>query len=104
MIFDSLENKTKQNERKLRELKLKYERVNKEIESLYKEIAMTPEELSAYAQDPSNFSPRAWDELQKKQKALEEHLENDLKQLRDVTAAKKSFQENNVSQHWIFCR
>lgn len=104
MLFDSLENKSKQNERKLRELKLRFESLSREIEQFFKEMGTTPAELSQYAQNPDNFSPREWDELKKKQKALEDQLENELKSIRDVQASKKSFEENNVSRHWIFCK
>lgn len=104
MFFDTLEDKIKQNERTLNELKLRYEQLNKEIEQLFKEFDVSQEDICKYASDPNNFSPKDWNELEKRRKTLDERLENDLKSIRDVSKAKKSFEERNVSNHWIFCK
>lgn len=104
MLFNTLENKSKQNEKKLRELTLQYERLNKDIEQFFTDLDVKPEQLSQMASNPDNFTPKAWEELKRLHKELEERLEKDLSSIRDIGKAKKSFEEKNVSRHWIYCR
>lgn len=104
MLFDTLENKSKQNEKKLRELTLQYERLNKDIEKFFIDLDVLPEQLSSLASNPDHFPPKAWEELKRLHKELEERLEKDLSSIRDVSKTKKSFEEKNVARHWIFCR
>ena len=104
MFFDTLENKSKLNERKLNEIKLRYEQISRDIEQLFKEFDISPEDISTYVSNPDNFSPRTWAEFEKRTKALEERLESDLKTIRDVDQAKKSFEDKHISKNWIFCK
>jgi len=104
-IEEKLEDKIHRTERKLKELFLHLQRLDREYQTLLKELDTTPEQLQAFAENPDNFSPALWEELQNAKKELEEKLKLKLDNVCDANKTKKTLSEKGkVQKHWLFVR
>jgi hypothetical protein len=104
-IEEKLEEKIHRTERKLIELSLHIQRLNHEYQDILKELALTPEQLKEFADNPENFPPPIWEQLQNEKKIMNEMLESELNNVRDANKTKKTIAERgNVQQHWLFVR
>jgi len=104
MLFDPPGNKTKQNQRKLKEITLRMEALNQEIDAFFKEVGVSVEEFAKYASNSDNFTPQAWSEMEKRRKFLDERLQKELDSIQDPSRTKKSFDDHSASRNWIPCR
>lgn len=104
MFFESEDNKTKQNEKRLHELTMEFERLNKETSQFLKSLKVTPKQLTTFIEDKDKFSEKNWEMLQKERKKLEEKLDLELNNIKDPKQVEKKFNERCVAPHWIFCR
>lgn len=104
-VKENLEDKIHETKLKMKEISINLEHLDHTYQQLLKELAMTSEEVIAYTDNPDNFSPPIWEELQNEKKKLDEKLDLELSHLRDPLQAKKSYSERGtIQQHWIFVR
>lgn len=104
-IEEKLEEKIHRTERKLVELSLHIQRLSREYQEILEELALTPEQLKEFAENPANFPPPIWEQLQKEKKQMNEKLELELTNVRDANKTKKAIAERGtVQQHWLFVR
>ena len=90
-------------ERKLNELSVHIQRLNHEYQTLLDELALTPEELKAFVENPDNFSN--WEQLQHEKREMDEKLNVELNSVIDANKTQKIFSERGqVQQHWMFVR
>lgn len=91
-----------QNEKKLKELLLKNEALDREVSGLLKEETL--QKVAAYSQDKGNFSDEEWDTLEKERKDFEVKLRRELDQVQNIKEKEKKQKERNVAPTWLFVR
>ncbi len=101
---DNIEEKLHINEKKIRELDIRFETLENDISKFLQELDVTPEQLTAFISQKDNFTQENWEELQKQKKQLDEKLEVELKNVRDPKKAKKAFASLNVGNHWLYVK
>lgn len=105
VINKNIEEKFQRTERKLKELSITLQRLNDEYQQFLKDLALTPTQLKEYVNDPANFSPSIWEQLQDEKKKLDEKLNLELSNLRDPLKVKEIFSEKGkIQPHWLFVR
>lgn len=92
-------------ERKISELDIQNEVLNREIDSLLAEHNVSSSQISAFVSNSSHFSPLNWETLQKERKRLEDKLKRDL----DNLISKKEHQKTReslktIQPNWLFIR
>ncbi len=97
---DSLE----KHEQKIQELELENERLRLKMEKYFFDLGVTPEEVNAFMNNSANFSDDTWEKLQYCRQTLDEKLTLDLKNIRNVKKAKKSYSDLNLPSYAIFVR
>lgn len=100
MFFDTIENKMIRNDKKIKELSIKTEALNREIDSFYNEINICQKQLSEYSKNKENFLPQVWQALEEQRAALNEKLpaQQEEKNLQETS---NRFQEQHIARHWI---
>lgn len=102
---EKLEEKIQRSERKLLELSLHIQRLNSEYQQLLEELDLTPEQLKIFAENPENFPPPIWEQLQDEKKQWEACLNLELENVRDANKTKKVIAERGkIQRHWLFVR
>lgn len=86
------------------ELILHMDGINKEIDALLKELKVSRQQLDIFLANPENFTPENWQELQKQRQLLEEKLKCEIDNVRDPRKVKKSQNDRNVQQHWLYVK
>jgi chromosome segregation ATPase len=104
-VQEKLEEKIHRTERKLIELSLHIQRLNREYQQLLDDLALTPKQLQEFVDNPNNFSPVIWEQLQNEKKKLDERLNLELNNVHDANKTKAVYSEKGkVQQHWLFVR
>lgn len=104
-LQEKLENKIQQHQKKMKEISVSLEQLDRDYQQLLKEIALTPQQLQEYIENSENFTPPIWEQLQNEKKMLDEKLDLELSRVRDPIKMKEKFAENGVvQQHWLFVR
>jgi len=104
MLFNSNEEKMLHNEKRLKEITLRFERLNMEIEGFLEEMEVTPEQLTCYVENRDNFCEVSWEELRKQKQMLDQKLDLETKSLADPRETQKKRETQNVAPHWLFVR
>lgn len=65
MFFPSQEEKFHLNQKKIKELSIRSQALNREIETFYEELETSPEALAAFSRLQENFEPAAWEILER---------------------------------------
>lgn len=90
---------------KLKELAIMSEKLDRDYQSFLGSLEVTPAQLHEYMENPENFAPGVWDELQKEKEKMDELLKLQMSVLRDPKKIKKKYSERGrVKQNWIFVR
>lgn len=92
------------NETRLKKLLIEIEALQKETDSLFSELNMTPEQFAAYVENKENFSPSEWEMLQEQQKKLDEKLSLSLESIQNPKKTRQAFQDLNNSRNWLFVK
>lgn len=103
-LSHSLEEKIKQNEKKIKELELQHEALSREVNHFFRDLQFTPEQIDQILNNPANFTPEAWDELQKHRNEIEAKLDSKLKAINDPRAAQKNHASRNLPHYALFVR
>ena len=69
------------NEEQLKNLIKKLNEFRDQIKEVFKEAGINPEEVASYFENPENFEPEVWEELQKQKEKFEEEFQRDLDNL-----------------------
>lgn len=101
---DNIEEKLNMNEKKLREMSIRLEKLDRDIANFLHEMEVTPEQLTAFISKKEHFTEGNWEELQKHKKQLDEKLEVELKNVRNPLKAKKALASLNVNRHWLYVK
>lgn len=101
----ALEEKIQHTQLKMQELSVGMEKLEEDYQELLKELGLTSEELQNYAENPDNYSPPIWEQLQNEKKMLDEKLNLALNNVRDPLKVKQALSEcGTIQNHWIHVR
>ena len=100
----SREDSTLTNEKKLKELSMEFENLNRTVEAFFSEWNVSEDTITEYNQLQSQFSEEAWTQLNAERLKLEAKLKSELNHVRNPLEAKKRYEERNVAPHWLFVR
>lgn len=95
-----LEDKNK----KIQELSIRNESLDRETRKLLEELKVTPEQLTAFVSKKENFTENNWQELQKEKDKLDRKLETEISSIRNPNAVKKAYKSRKVDPRWLFVR
>lgn len=101
---DQPEEKLQNNERKIEELSIQFEALDREIHGLLQELNVTPEQLTQFVNTKQNFTDENWDQLQEEHKKMQEKLQVELQNIRNPQQMKKRYAERFVGNNWLFVR
>lgn len=104
MFFDTLEQKTESNNKKLKEICLRIEKLDQDMEQLFKEQGINPIEVAEFLDKKENFTEKEWNEIQEARRILDKELKVNLKNIRDPRKAKKAYNDRYVQPHWLYVR
>ena len=89
-------------ENKLRELRDQIEKMEKENAELFADLGIGPHQLEEILNDSSRYSKETYEFIQKERKALQDILENRIRESRKNI--KRETSEEIIGGHWIFVR
>lgn len=104
MFFDTLEQISMRNNKKLKEICLRIEKLDQDVELFFKENGINPIEVAEYLDKKENFSESEWTEIEETRTILEKELNINLKNIRDPRKAKKAYNDRYVQPHWLYVR
>lgn len=90
------------NEKKEKELLLKNEAIDREIEALFP--AEILDKAAAFTSNRTNFSDAEWKKLDEERKKLELQLRREMDNIVSPQEKEKKQKERNVAPHWLFVR
>lgn len=92
-------------ERKLKELEIQNESLDREISHFLAECNVTEKQLTTYVSSREYFTDSQWDTLQKERKKMDDALQLKLACIPKLSKKKKAEQEKIiVSPQWLFVR
>lgn len=101
---DKLEAQIINNERKLKELTIQIENIQRETHELFNELNICPIHFAAFIENKDNFSESDWIMLQEQKKKLDEKLDLAMNNLPDLAQRRKALNELNMSRNWLFVK
>lgn len=104
MFFDTLEQNTQRLDKKIKEMCIQSEKLDRDIENYFKENNINPVEVALYLENKENFSDEEWEQIQEIRKTLDEKLNLNLANIKDPRKAKKSYNDRLVQPHWLYVR
>lgn len=101
----SIDNKIADTERKINEMLLRTEQLDREIKELLAELQVTPQQLTALVSSKEHFTDKNWEQLLEQRQKLDEKLQQDLAQIRNPKLQKQKLQSlKDISSTWIAVR
>jgi len=97
-------NKEKSREKQIKELTIRMDNLDREVDKLLKDLDVTSEQLTSYVQNQENFTQENWQQLQEHKKQLIEKLDRELDNVQDPLQTKKAYTERQVGNNWLFVR
>ena len=90
----------------LEQTRIRVEEMEKKTEALFQELGISPHQLHHYLNDPANFTPEAFQELQRYQQAQEEHIQRSIEAATAGMKKRRKLASHELtgSSHWIFIR
>lgn len=90
--------------KKIQELAIRNESLDRETNKFLEELKVTAEQLSAFIENKDNFSEKNWQELQKEKEKLDRKLEAEISSITNPKEVKKTYKSRNVDHRWLFVR
>ncbi len=91
-----------QNEKKLNELLLKNEALDRELENLIKQETLS--KVAEYSSNPSNFSEEDWKALEKEREAFQLKLRRELDNISNIKEKERRQKERYIQPNWLFVK
>jgi hypothetical protein len=101
MKLNSEDNELIQNEKKIEELAIKLDNLDRETAALFEELGISPQEISEFIESRDNFSDQEWELIQNQKTIAEKNLQVDLTSLKDPRKTKKAYKSLNIQPNWI---
>lgn len=103
-IEKSLEDRLTDLERKLQELAIQNETLDREIEGLLAFAEVTEEQLSAFVNNPEHFNDQNWQKLVEEKKRIDSKLTRELNNILNPAKSQQKRSDLNVPRHWLQVR
>jgi len=91
----------KTDEQLLAQQKKVLEQMAEERRQLFQDLGVSESELLEALKDKRRFSPKTWELLQKRRKALEETIDKNIQAAGEPKNAQKPSSPPQISGHWI---
>lgn len=102
---DELYQKYQSTQQKLKELSIMSEKIERNYQAILRNLNFSPKQLKEYMENPDNFSPAIWEDMQKEKEKMDEMLKLQMTAVRDPSKIKKKYSERaRVKQNWLFVR
>lgn len=99
-----IENHIKKNAQAIEELSIRIETLNRDVDTLLKELNVSPTQLTTFLSNSNNFTEDNWNALTAERKALDEKLLRELLNVSNPVKTKKTYAERHVQPHWLYVR
>jgi hypothetical protein len=103
-LEQSTNNRLIEVDRKIGELEIENEALDRSIRTLLAEHQVTEEQVAVYVSQRGNFKDQDWLTLQQERKRLDDKLKKELEAVVNPLKKKKSQKERHVQPHWLFVR
>lgn len=87
--------------KKLAELEILNQSLDREVDTMLQELKVTPAQLSAFLEKKEHFTDENWTMLELQRKNLDEKLERNLSNIPDSTKLKKTLTELRAAASWV---
>lgn len=102
---NKIDQKLDQHEKKIKELSIQTDTLEREFDQLLADLKVTREQLRSYIANKDYFSEQDWVEMEKQKQELDQKLLLQLKNIVDPLKAKKSLHERkDVKPQWLFVK
>lgn len=101
-MFHDSETTLKLNEKKERELRLKNEAIDRQIEELLSKEALS--KISTFTNDKAHFSDEEWETLQEEKAKLDQLLKREVDNIVSPQDKANKQKERNIPPTWLFVR
>ena len=91
-------------EKKIKELEIRNQKLDRDTFDLLEELKVTPEQLSLFLKESDNFTNSDWEKLQNEREKIDQKLQTELKSFHNPLKSKKTLREQNINNHWLFVR
>lgn len=103
LISDDLEKKIEKHEFAFQELLIKVDALNQQVDDLFSELNVTPEQVTAFISNKENFTEENWQTIMEEKQKLESKLKMELSNIRNPRKNQETYSKR-VVQHWLFVR
>lgn len=100
----SPDQKIERTEQRIRELEIRNQGIDRQSNDLLQELRVTPAQLTAFIENPSNFTEKDWATLQRESATVNERLQIEITNISNPAKSKKTIAERNIGNHWVFVR
>lgn len=98
---DAVESKIEKHKNLIKKLALQLENQDRIELSLFSQLQISPEKLTAFLDNKENFSDHDWEEIQKHRQTISGDLGRSLTNVRNTAQLKKTYTSLRIAQHWI---
>ena len=88
----------------IEELEIRIDALNRDVDTLFQELNVTPHQLSSCLSTPQNFSEDEWETVNNEKKKLNEKLLRELLNISNPKKTQAAYQSRNIQPHWLFVR
>lgn len=96
--------KIEKTEKKIKELEFSNQKLDSDIKEFLEELNVTPDQLTTFCTDSSNFNEKNWKELKNTQEDLEATLETAINSAHNPLETKKKLSEQIIANRWIYVK
>lgn len=90
---------------KSKELAIMNESLDRDTNTLLEELNVSPQQLTSFIEDQSNFTEDNWEELQRERDKLEKKLQTELENISNPTKTKQVYSERqHIDHRWIYAK
>ncbi len=99
-----IEDHIHKNKTAFKELSIRMEGLNREVQDLLESLNVTPQQLSRYVENPDNFVSENWEEIQKIKQEIDAKMERSLSNIKNPQKTKQSFENLRIQPTWLHVR
>jgi len=106
MFFEQIENKKTKNDRRMKELEIEFESLSRQLDGMYEELGISPEELESFLSNADNFTAETWKALLAVRDDLDQKLNSQKQENGEVQHGHQGRSHNDrfIAPHWIHVR
>lgn len=98
------EQHTEDNARAIDDLVDRNGELDEQAAALLESLEVRPEQIHALLEDPSQFTPGNWEQIQTQLRLRDEKIEREIANVPDPSKASAARAGQNAQQHWMFVK